>query len=63
MQNRIDIDQTHSRAIGNEIGEQLRLLIGQERELPANLTAQMSRLRELEGPIALHHPRSKLPGA
>jgi hypothetical protein len=48
MQNRIDINHTHSRAIAKEIGEQLRLILGRERELPANLKTQIARLRELE---------------
>jgi len=48
MQNRIDIDRTHTRAIANEIGERLRLHLGGERRMPANLKKQIARLRELD---------------
>jgi hypothetical protein len=49
MQNRIDIDHTHSRAIAQEIGERLRAYLRGEPELPATLRMQINRLRELEG--------------
>jgi hypothetical protein len=49
MQNRINIDHTHSRAIAQEIGERLRAYLRDEPELPATLRMQINRLRELEG--------------
>jgi hypothetical protein len=48
MRNRIDIDQKHSRAIVQEIGERLHASLKEERELPASLRTQIDRLRELE---------------
>jgi hypothetical protein len=49
MQNRINIDHTHSRAIAQEIGERLRAYLRDEPELPATFRMQINRLRELEG--------------
>jgi hypothetical protein len=48
MRNRIDIDYVHSRAILREVGEKLRASLKPEPELPARLTMQIDRLRELE---------------
>jgi hypothetical protein len=48
MQNHIDIDYVHSRAIVREIGEKLRASLEPEPELPANVRMQIDRLRELE---------------
>ena len=48
MQNSIDIDSKHSRAIVREIGERLAAFMKDEPELPASLRAQIDRLRELE---------------
>ena len=49
MRNPIEIDPTHSRAIIQEIGERLRPLLKDDRELPAILRSQIDRLRQLEG--------------
>lgn len=48
MRSRIDIDQTHSRAIIREIGKRLRASLGEDRELPARMGMQIDRLRQLE---------------
>jgi hypothetical protein len=48
MRNRIDIDDGHSRAIAEEIGERLRAILRVEPEVPASLRGQIDRLRELE---------------
>jgi hypothetical protein len=48
MQNSIDIDASHGRAIICEIGERLRASFEEERELPASFRAQIDRLRQLE---------------
>jgi len=48
MRNRIDIDHRHSRAIVQEIGERLRVVLTEEPELPESLGAQIDRLRQLE---------------
>ena len=48
MRNRIDIDSKHSRAIVQEIGEQLRAFLQEEPEAPESLRTQIDRLRELE---------------
>jgi hypothetical protein len=45
MQNRINIDHTHSRAIAQEIGERLRAYLRDEPELPAMFRMQINRLR------------------
>ena len=58
MRNRIDVDPRHSRAIVEEIGERLRAVLKENPELPANLSAQIDRLRELEEPAP-----SIIPGA
>ena len=47
MQNRVDIDHTHSRAIVQEIGERLHAFLKEEPELPGRLRTQIDRLREL----------------
>src|SRR6476620_5796160 len=49
MPNPIEIDYSHSRAIIQEIGERLRTLLKEDRELPASLRLQTDRLRQLEG--------------
>ena len=49
MRNPIEIDSSHSRAIIREIGERLRTLLEEDRELPAILRSQIDRLRQLEG--------------
>ncbi len=49
MPGRLDIDQIHSRAIAQEIGERLPALMGKEAELPLSLRRQIERLRELDG--------------
>ena len=48
MRNRIDIDSQHSRAIVQEIGENLRAFLKEESEPSGSLRAQIDRLRELE---------------
>ena len=48
MQNSIDIDASHGRAIICEIGERLRASFEEERELPAIFRTQIERLRQLE---------------
>src|SRR6267154_1684262 len=50
MRNRIDIDidPKHSRAIVQEIGERLRVLLKEEPELPGSLRTQIDRLHEFE---------------
>ena len=49
MRNLIDIDQTHSRAIVQEIGERLRGSLRVDPELPSGVRMQIDRLRRLEG--------------
>ena len=49
MRNPIEIDYSHSRAILQEIGERLRTLLKEDQELPAILSSQIDRLRQLEG--------------
>ena len=46
MHNPIDIDQTHSRAIRQEIGERLQQHMRVEPELPASIRRQVDRLGE-----------------
>jgi hypothetical protein len=48
MNNRIDIDPKHSRAIVQEIGERLHAALEEEPECPGSLRTQIDRLRELE---------------
>jgi hypothetical protein len=53
MQNSVDIDSRHSRAIVKEIGERLRGSLErgsleEDRELPVNLRKQIERLRQSE---------------
>jgi hypothetical protein len=48
MHNHIDIDSVHCRAIVSEIGIRLSVSLKPEPKLPANLSAQIDRLRELE---------------
>jgi hypothetical protein len=48
MRDRVDIDDKHSRAIAQEIGERLRASLRIER-LPESLRQQIDRFRELEG--------------
>jgi hypothetical protein len=49
MQDRIHIDELHSRAICTEIGERLRALLSRNQtELPASIEARLNRLRELD---------------
>ena len=49
MRNPIEIDSSNSRAIIQEIGERLRTLLVEDRELPTVLRSQIDRLRQLEG--------------
>jgi hypothetical protein len=49
VQNRIDIDHIHSRAIVQEIGERLRASLRAEADLPTSLRTRIDRFRELEG--------------
>ena len=46
MHNPIDIDQTHSRAIRQEIGERLQQYLRAEPETPASIRRQVDRLGE-----------------
>ena len=48
MRNPIEINYSHSRAILREIGERLRTLSKEDRELPASFRLQIERLRQLE---------------
>jgi superfamily II RNA helicase len=48
MRNSVDIDSRHSRAIVKKIGERLRELLEEDRELPANFKKQIERLRRSE---------------
>ena len=48
MRNPIEIDYSHSRAIIREIGDRLRTMLKEDRELPASLRLQIDRLRQLE---------------
>jgi hypothetical protein len=48
MRNLVDIHSRHSREIVKEIGEQLRALLKEDRELPANLQKQIERLQQSE---------------
>jgi len=48
MRSRIDIDQTHSRAIIREIGKRLRASLREDPALPARMGMQIDRLRQLE---------------
>ena len=44
-----ELDRFHNRALRNEIGERLSVLLPiQEAELPDNLRQQLHRLRELD---------------
>ena len=52
MRNRIDIDDSHSRAIVHEIGERLRVSLNEERELPAGPRMQIDRLPPVRRPVA-----------
>ena len=49
MSNPINIDQIHSQAICQEIGERLRDLMRTEVELPASLRKQVDQICTLEG--------------
>jgi DNA-binding NarL/FixJ family response regulator len=49
MRNPIEIDYSHSRAIVQGIGERLRTVLKEDREVPASLRLQIDRLRQLEG--------------
>jgi hypothetical protein len=48
MRNSVDIDSRHNRAIVKKIGERLRELLEEDRELPANFKKQIERLRRSE---------------
>ena len=48
MQNPIEIDYSHSRAIIREIGERLMMSLKVDPELPTSLRLQVDRLRQLE---------------
>lgn len=50
MQDRIDIDQVHARAIRTEIGERLRHALSRDQtKLSASLENRLNKLRELDG--------------
>jgi hypothetical protein len=50
MEDRVQIDRVHARAICNEIGERLRYALSNaEVELPASLESRLNRLREQDG--------------
>jgi hypothetical protein len=49
MQDNINLDLSHSRAMCTEIGERLREILARDKtELPAQIENRLSRLRELE---------------
>ena len=48
MRNSVDIDSRHSRAIVKKIGERLRELLEEDRELPASFKKQIEQLRRSE---------------
>ena len=48
MQNPIEIDYSHSRAIIQETGERLMMSLKVDPELPTSLRLQVDRLRQLE---------------
>jgi len=49
MQDHINLDLAHSRAMCTEIGERLREILARDKtELPAQIENRLSRLRELE---------------
>jgi hypothetical protein len=49
MQDTINLDLSHSRAMCTEIGERLREILARDKtELPAQIENRLSRLRELE---------------
>jgi hypothetical protein len=58
MRKPIDIDSKHSRAIVREIGKGLRESVKEDQELPANLKAQIERLRQSEGEAQQNAPRT-----
>jgi len=62
MRNPIEIDYSHSRAIIQEIGERLRTLLKEDRELPASLRLQIDRLRQLEGESQPNQSRRRVGG-
>jgi len=49
MRNPIMIDYSHSRAIVQGIGERLRTVLKEDREVPASIRLQIDRLRQSEG--------------
>ena len=49
MQNQVEIDHKHSRAICDEIGERLQAYLRVGPELPASLKKQVDQLLQLEG--------------
>jgi hypothetical protein len=48
MRNPIDMERAHGRVIIREIGERLRELLREERELPESFKVTIDLLRELE---------------
>jgi hypothetical protein len=59
MRKPIEIDSKHSRAIVREIGNGLRESVKENQDLPANLAAQIERLRQSEGEAQPDTPRMK----
>lgn len=51
MRNQVEIDYRHSRAITEEIGERLRVVLIDDSELPPNLRILLDRFRELDDPL------------
>lgn len=50
MENSVDLDHRHSRAIAQEVGERLRSHLVQKPELPDFLESLIERLRDLDRP-------------
>ena len=50
MDNSVDIDRVHSRAIVQEIGERLRRILIADQEMSPRLRDQMERLRAMDQP-------------
>ena len=59
MRKPVDIDHNTSRAIVGEIGKGLRESVKEDQDLPANLEAQIERLRQSEGEAQPKAPRMK----
>lgn len=54
MRNQVEIDYRYSRAIAEEIGERLRVVLIEDSELPPNLRILLDRFRELDDPSHEH---------